>query len=239
MNIMRINRALSYFGVCSRRKADNLILEKKVTVNDCLVTDLSTKVDIDNDIIKLNEIIINKNIKFKYFITNKPINYLSSNQDPHYNLFARDLIEYKDHLFCAGRLDKDSEGLLIYTNDGEFCKILTHPRYEIEKEYIINIDKNMTSNDLKTFSEGIIIDGIKTKECKIVKIKELSYRIIIKEGRNRQIRKMCECLGYKVLKLKRIRHGKINLGDLEVGEYREFNSEELLYVKQLKELYVK
>ncbi|MDD7761973.1 MAG: pseudouridine synthase [Firmicutes bacterium] len=234
---MRLNKYIAHSGLCSRRHADELIKSGAVSVNGDIITNIGHEVT-DEDYVKVN----GKNIKLVegnvYFVLNKPVNYLSSNKDPHHELLARDLINYNGKLNSIGRLDMDSEGLMIYTNDGIFTNIMTHPSFEITKKYLVSFNEYIPDEKLKEVENGVVIDEVMTNRCKIKlkrrESKNTKIEIIISEGRNRQIRKMFEAVGYNVTGLKRLCHGEIELGELPIGKSRQFTKNELDYVRRVK-----
>ena len=201
---MRLQKFLSHAGVSSRRAAEELIKQGKIKVNGQIITQLGTEIDEYKDRVDYNNKFIKLPEKFIYLALNKPVGYIcSQNNEQGKTIF--DLIKSKERLFSVGRLDKDSSGLLLLTNDGEFANEMTHPRYEKEKEYFVVLDRNLTPQDKERIERGIMIDGKKLQPCKIDLGKNNSYKIIIKEGINRQIRRMLGRFGYDVKKLKRIR----------------------------------
>lgn len=239
---MRLNKFISNSGYCSRRNADTLIKEGKVTVNGSVIYNIGHDVA-DDDYVKVEGKLISENNRLVYFVLNKPKGYLSSNYDKHHDQLARDLIHYKGKLNYVGRLDLDSEGLLIFTNDGEFTNIMTHPSFNISKKYLVYIDEYVPDDILTKIEGGVMLDDGMTKECKILVKDRNKYKtkleIQISEGKNRQIRRMFEYFDFKVTKLVRIMHGKISLGNLSSGEYRQFDKNEIQYVKELIETHDK
>lgn len=230
---MRINKYIAKSGICSRRKADRLIIEKRVRVNGEIVSEAGLdikdedKVEVDGKLISLEE-----NFYIKLY---KPVSYITSNYDPHNKKDLNDLISLDKKFHAAGRLDKDSEGLLIITNDGNFTNKLTHPSFEISKEYIVWTDGELSDSDLKQFKKGVDIGrGEITSNANINKLYTNTYRVEISQGYNRQIRRMFEYFKLKVTRLKRIRIGEIKLDGMKQKEYRYFNSKELDFVKKIK-----
>ncbi len=232
---MRLNRFIAESTQFSRRKADQLIQAGKVFVNGKLVTDFSTQVDplkdkltIKNDNSTIQRVATSKKI---YLALNKPQGYITTRKDERNRKTVMDLIPKDQSLKPVGRLDKDSEGLLLFSNDGNFINHHTHPKFESEKEYSVEVEGKITDSEKRKLEKGIIIDEKITSPAKvyIVNRSEASttVRIIIHEGRNRQIRKMFDSLGHPVKYLQRIRIGKILLGSLKIGEYRILSSSEL------------
>ncbi len=230
---IRIQKILSDFGICSRRKAENLIVKGCVKVNDDIAK-LGDKADINKDIIKINNNIIKlDNIKNKkyYIMLHKPRGFLSSVSDDRGRKCVTDLLKGIDaNLYPIGRLDKDSEGLLLMTNDGDFANELMHPSKHVEKKYRVTVKPKITEEKLVQLSVGIEIEGKKTLPAKVELIKSLPDRSVLEitlmEGKNRQIRRMCENVGLRVARLKRVSIGKVKLGMLKAGSWRELTKEE-------------
>ena len=224
---VRINKFLSEKGPYSRRGVDRLIEEKRITVNDKVVK-LGTKVSL-NDKIKIDgELVFKPKKKRKniYLLFNKPIGIeCTTNQDVNNNII--DFIGYPSRLFPVGRLDKDSEGLIFLTNDGDIVNKVLRSERNNEKEYIVKVNKKITKEFINKMSRGIKIKNIQTKPCEIKKINNYTFEIILTQGLNRQIRKMCALFEYKVKSLVRTRIMDIKLGNLKVGKYRKFTFEEL------------
>lgn len=230
---MRINKYLAKSQVASRREAENLVLEGRVKVNGNIVTSLSTTVDENSDIVEFDGKIV-KPIEKKYYLKiNKPVGYTCSNKSQFNEKIIFDLIDLDVKLFTIGRLDKDSRGLVLITNDGDIYNKVIHPRSSIDKVYNVILDKNISVNDLNRLISGIDIDGYVTKPAKLIKYRKNRVTLSISEGKNRQIRKMFEKVGYKVLDLHRQSIGNIEIGELESGEYRNLTKEELIYLESL------
>ena len=231
---MRINKFIAKAGYCSRRKADELIEAGKVKVNGQVLTELGYQVDysdvisIGGEILKLEE--------YFYYKLNKPVGYITSNFDPHNDKDLNNLLDLDQRCFAAGRLDKDSHGLLIITNDGDFANSLTHPSSGISKEYVVKVDRLLDKDQIKEFETGLDIGNNEfTADAKIKYIGENTYRVLIKQGYNRQIRRMFDVLGSNVVDLKRERIGAIYLDDLKEGHYQKFNQKEMDFVRLIKE----
>ena len=224
---VRINKFLSEKGPYSRRGVDKLIQEKRITVNDKVVK-LGTKVSF-NDKIKIDgELVFKPKKKRKniYLLFNKPIGIeCTTNQEVNNNII--DFIGYPSRLFPVGRLDKDSEGLIFLTNDGDIVNKVLRSERNNEKEYIVKVNKKITKEFINKMSRGVKIKNIQTKPCEIKKINNYTFEIILTQGLNRQIRKMCALFEYKVKSLVRTRIMDIKLGNLKVGKYRKFTFEEL------------
>lgn len=229
---MRINKYLAHSGVCSRRQADELISQGRVSINEDVVKELGVKVS-PEDIIKLDGKEVKLSKKFEYFLLNKPIGYVSTVKDPHAEKTVLDLVKSEERLYPVGRLDKDSRGIIIITNDGDLTYKLTHPKKDIFKTYEVILDKKPKEVDLKTLIIGIPMDGYLTKRCKIKKISNYNYQISISEGKNRQVRRMFNYIGCKVVDLKRISIGKIKDNYLPEGKFRKLTKEEVDYLRSL------
>ena len=228
---MRLNKFIAESGFCSRRKADDLILEGRVTVNKHEATlgmDIS-----DTDVVKVDGERIKINTKFEYYMLNKPKRVLCSNEDKFGRKLAIDFIKTKRRLFTYGRLDFMTEGLIIISNDGEIYNHVMHPRKKLYKSYIAKVNRDIEDKDIEALTHGIVIEGKRTAPSKVKKIDKKEIRIAIYEGRNRQIRKMLEILGYTVDSLKRVKVGELGLGNLQPGESRPLTTEEIEYLKNL------
>lgn len=231
----RLQKVISNSGYTSRRKAEELILKGLVKVNNKVVYELGTKVN-PNDLIEVNGYII-KNENKVYYLLNKPRGVITSTSDDKGRKTVVDLINTNIRIYPVGRLDYDTTGAIILTNDGEFANLIMHPKSQIDKVYIAKIDGLIGKKQLQMLEKGVFIDGIKTSKAK-ARIKNYDKKtdtsiveLTIHEGRNHQVKKMFESLGYKVLKLKRERIAFLNINDLKSGEYRILNS------KEVKKLY--
>lgn len=230
---MRINKYIAKSGFCSRRKADDLISSGKVVVNGKILEDFSYDTK-DDDIITVDGQILQIEKHF-YYKLNKPIGFITSNFDPYNKKDLNDLIFMDQRFFAAGRLDKDSHGLLIITNDGDFANALTHPSHEISKEYIVKVDKVLSKKDEEKFKKGLDIGNDEITSNSYLKlIGTDTYRVMIKQGYNRQIRRMFQTLGSNVIDLCRIRIGAINLDGLKLSSYKAFDKKEMEFVKLIK-----
>lgn len=229
----RLQKVIANSGYCSRRKAEELIKNGKVMVNGKKIEELGFKVD-GNDIITVENKILKKENK-EYILLYKPRGVVTTTSDEKGRKTVLDLIETNKRLYPVGRLDYDTSGLLLLTNDGELTNILIHPKNEIDKVYIAKINGIMNGFEIKTLEKGVLIDGKKTAPCKVkVRKKEKESSIIeltIHEGKNHQVKKMFETIGFKVLKLKREKLAFLNLSGLKPGEYR------YLSIKEVKMLY--
>lgn len=231
--MMRINKYIAHSGYTSRRKADELIFKGKVKLNGQTIKEPGIQVN-DNDLVAIDGKVLSIEKKF-YIKLYKPIGFITSNFDPYNEKDLNDLVDIDKRFFAAGRLDKDSEGLLIITNDGEFTNNLIHPKFKLDKEYIVKVDSKLSKNQENEFENGLDIgNGEKTSDAKIEYLGNNVYKVIIHQGYNRQIRRMFKVLGKKVIALKRIKIGKISLSDLKEKEYRYFDSEELKFVEEIR-----
>lgn len=230
---MRINKYIAHSGYTSRRKADELIFKGKVKLNGQTIKEPGIQVN-DNDLVEIDGKILSIEKKF-YIKLYKPIGFITSNFDPYNEKDLNDLVDIDKRFFAAGRLDKDSEGLLIITNDGEFTNNLIHPKFKLDKEYIVKVDSRLSKDQENEFENGLDIgNGEKTSDARIEYLGNNIYKVIIHQGYNRQIRRMFKVLGKKVNSLKRIKIGKISLSDLKEKEYRYFDSEELKFVEEIR-----
>ncbi len=230
MEEKRLNKAISETGYCSRRAADKLIEEGRVEVNGVKVG-LGVKI-ISSDIITVNGQRVTKKVDNIYLIFNKPVG-ITCTTDINIKGNIINYISYPERIFPIGRLDKPSEGLIFMTNDGDIVnKILRAGNYH-EKEYVVRVDKKISQNFIKKMANGIPILDTVTKKCKVTRIDDYSFNIILTQGLNRQIRRMCTYLGYEVRQLKRIRIMNISLGKLKIGAYRSFTKEEFVQLNNL------
>ena len=231
----RLQKVIASTGYCSRRKAEELITKGQITVNGKIVTELGTKVN-EKDEIKISGNSIAKEQK-EYYLLYKPRGVVTTTSDDKHRKTVVDLISTNKRIYPVGRLDYDTTGLLLLTNDGELANLIMHPKNEIEKVYIAKVEGIVSYKDIKTLANGVIIDGVKTKKAKAKLLKydkEKKTTIIeltIHEGKNHQVKKMFEALGYPVIKLKRERVAFFDLTGLKPGEYRS------LTFKEVKRLY--
>ncbi len=224
MDKKRINKYLSEVGFCSRRKADDYISDGRVYINGQPAL-LGSKVNIEDEISVDGEIIQYKDKKKVYIAFNKPVGIeCTGNHKVKDNII--DYINHKERLFTIGRIDKQSEGLILLTNDGDIVNNVLRAENRKEKEYIVTVNKKITTEFIDKMRKGVRIMGRITRKCFVKKIHENRFKIILTQGMNRQIRRMCEVLGYRVTKLKRVRIMDIHL-DTKVGEYRNLNNDEI------------
>lgn len=232
---MRLNKFISATGFCSRRNADALIQEKKVTVNGKIAT-LGQDVSIEDEIY-VNGEHLKQNNKDVYIILNKPIG-ITCTTEQHIQGNIIDFINHSERIFPVGRLDKDSEGLIILTNDGDIVNRILREENNNTKEYIVTVDRTITPPFLNGMSNGVkIYNAVKnqyivTKKCEVVKIKQNTFKITLSQGLNRQIRRMCAHFGYKVVNLKRIKIMNLSLDGLKTGQWRNLTAAELDSIKR-------
>lgn len=233
---MRINKYLALCGVDSRRKVEKLILDGKVTVNGKIVTDLATNIDEKVDeVVYDGKILKIQDTKYKYIMLNKPKGYVTTVSDELNRKTVMDLVaDIDERIFPVGRLDYNTEGLLLLTNDGALAERLTKPNFGITKTYICVIEGKIKESELAMLRAGAIIDGEKLNKCKVkvtaVEDNKTRLEIVIDQGKNRQIRKMMEYVHKEVLFLKRIKIGELKLGGLTRGKYRELKDYEINYL---------
>ena len=228
----RINKYLSEVGFCSRRVADRLIEEGKVTING-KIPEVGTKIK-DGDQVEVEGQRIEKSTKQKsiYLAFNKPVGIVCTTDRRVEPDNVIDFIKYPKRIFPIGRLDKPSEGLIFLTNDGDIVNKILRARNNHEKEYIVSVNRPINKDFIKKMSNGVEILDTITKNCFVQQLGQKKFRIILTQGLNRQIRRMCESLGYKVRKLKRVRIMNIKL-DIPIGKYREFTKKELIELNGL------
>lgn len=235
----RLQKYLANSGIASRRKAEEYILQGKVKVNGKVVTELGTKIIPEKDIIEFEGKKVNNDIKKVYVLLNKPIDYVTTVKDQFDRKTVIDIVKSAGkNLIPVGRLDMYTSGALILTNDGDFIFHVTHPKHEVEKTYTVTLRGKVTKEDVENLKQGVIIDEeYKTKPAKvrIMKIDEEKnisrLEIIIHEGKNRQVRKMCEAIGKKVIALHRSKIGNIGVKDLKIGEWRYLTKKEVESLK--------
>lgn len=221
---MRINKYISETGFCSRREADKLIEDGKVTINGRVAV-LGDDVK-GGDEVLVNGMPLTRKKKHIYIALNKPVG-ITCTTERHVEGNIIDFVGHPERIFPIGRLDKDSDGLILLTNDGDIVNRILRAEYNHEKEYIVTVDKPITKEFLTGMANGVKIDDYVTKKCKVSPVGSHVFRIILTEGKNRQIRKMCKSFGYKVKRLQRIRIMNIKLGDLKMGRWRNLTKKEL------------
>ena len=232
----RLQKVIASYGYASRRKAEDLIRHGKVLVNGKVITELGTKVE-TNDIISIDGVIINKDVKYEYYLLNKPRQVISSVTDKEGRITVTDLINTDARIYPVGRLDYDTTGLIILTNDGDFANMLMHPSYEVEKTYVAKLNKILDKDDINKLKKGIVIDNRKV-EIKRFKVRKKDnekntsiIELTIVEGRNHIVKRIFESMHIDVMKLSRVGYAFLTLDGLKSGEYRQ------LSIKEIKKLY--
>ncbi len=239
---MRINKYLAECGIASRRNCEALVLEGRIKINDKVVTNLATDVDVELDQVSLDGKPVKPIAKHLYLMLNKPKGYVCTTADEKGRKTVMDFLVGKypgKRIFPVGRLDYDTEGLLLLTTDGDLANRLMHPRNEISKTYVAKIEGEISEAELNKLRTGVELDGVKTKKCKV---KLLGFEentsvsrieVVITEGRNRQVRRMFESINRDVIFLKRTAIGEIKLGGLYRGNFRELKEKEAEYLKRM------
>ena len=222
---MRLQKFLSAAGFSSRRQGEEYIKQGRVKVNDIVVTELGTKVDPDTDRVEVDGTILSLNKNLVYIALNKPREYVTS-CDQAGTKIVLDLIDIPQRVYPIGRLDKDSTGLLLLTNDGRLHHRLSHPSFDHEKEYEVSVAKPIPSGTLNRLSKGLTLMGRKTRPATVERISSRKFRIVLLEGRNRQIRRMVRKVGNQVIRLHRMRVSNIKIGDLKLGSWRHLTNKE-------------
>ena len=234
----RLQKVIANLGYCSRRHAEELIKEGKVLVNGQVITELGTKVK-SSDSISVEGNILDNNKNYEYYLLNKPRGVVTTTNDEFGRKTVLDLVISSNRIYPVGRLDYDTTGVLLLTNDGNLANKLMHPSSNIEKTYIAKIEGVMNPTSIMKLKKGVVIDGYKTKPAK-VKVKSIDKKmnksivqITITEGKNHQVKNMFEAVGHKVLKLKREKYAIFDVKDLKVGEYRKLTFKEIAVLYSL------
>ena len=232
----RLQKVIASYGYTSRRKAEELIRKGKVMVNGKIITELGTKVEA-NDVISIDSVIINKDVKQEYYLLNKPRQVISSVEDKQGRITVRDLINTDARIYPIGRLDYDTTGLIILTNDGDLANLLMHPSFEVEKTYVAKVNKVLDKDDIKKIKSNIVVEGRKVV-IKRFKIKKKDFEkntsvveLTIVEGRNHIVKKIFSSMNIDVIKLSRVGYAFLTIDNLKSGEYRN------LTIKEIKKLY--
>lgn len=232
----RLQKVIASYGYTSRRKAEELIRKGKVMVNGKIITELGTKVEA-NDVISIDSVIINKDVKQEYYLLNKPRQVISSVEDKQGRITVRDLINTDARIYPIGRLDYDTTGLIILTNDGDLANLLMHPSFEVEKTYVAKVNKVLDKDDIKKIKSNIVVEGRKVV-IKRFKIKKKYFEkntsvveLTIVEGRNHIVKKIFASMNIDVIKLSRVGYAFLTIDNLKSGEYRN------LTIKEIKKLY--
>ncbi len=220
---MRINKFISETGFCSRREADKLVEGGRVTINGERAV-LGSQAEPGDDV-RIDGKSLETGSKVVYIALNKPVG-ITSTTEAHIQGNIVDFVGHHERIFPIGRLDKDSEGLILLTNDGDIVNKILRAEGKHEKEYMVTVDRPVTPSFITGMSSGVKILGSRTLPCQVTRISERVFRIILTEGKNRQIRRMCAAFGYEVRRLQRIRVMNIHLGSLQTGEWRELTAQE-------------
>ena len=235
---IRLNKLLSVYGIASRRAADGLIAQGRVELNGRVVTELGTKADPDTDEIKVDGRRLKAAPNKRHLLMYKPVGVMSTRSDPQRRRTVIDLLSQAGitgYFYPVGRLDYDSEGLIILTNDGSFAERVTHPRYELERTYEAVVEGVPDERDLDRLRRGVLVDGERTQKARISLKRTMAGRkgeqsvleVVIYEGRNRQVRKMCDAIAHPVAKLRRVRIGTISDSRLRPGDFRDLTAPEV------------
>ena len=216
---MRLQKFLSAAGVCSRRKGEEFIKAGRISVNGEVIVELGTKIDPDQDRVEVDGKAIQPSNTLVYIALNKPKDYVTSCSHPGQKVVV-DLVDVSERIYPVGRLDKDSTGLLLLTNDGRLHHRLSHPSFDHEKEYDVTVARPISEGALKKMRDGLPLMGTKTRPARISRISHRRFRIVLQEGKNRQIRRMVRKVGNEVTRLQRQRFASIKLGNLPPGKWR-------------------
>ena len=229
---MRLQKYIASCGIASRRAAEKMITDGRISVNGVVVTQLGTQVKVDTDEVFVDGIRVFPEEEKHYIAYNKPVGEVTTASDPEGRPTVLDrFLDFPVRLFPVGRLDYDSEGLLLLTNDGEMMNRLLHPSYEIPKSYLTRVSNYVSDDDIRMLKKGVMIDGKMTSPAEVRMIRHDTFStellITIHEGRNRQVRKMVASIGHQVVRLKRVRFGPVQLGDLPSGMWRNLTPDEI------------
>ena len=236
MEEIRLQKFLAEAGIASRRKAEEYIMQGRVKVNNKVVSELGTKIIPDKDIILFDDNEVKNKTKNVYILLNKPIGYVTTAKDQFNRDTALDLVKVKERLVPVGRLDMYTSGALLLSNDGDFVYKITHPKHEIDKTYTVTLIGIATNEEVESLRQGVKIDDYVTKPAKVKILKTdvekniSRLEITIHEGKNRQVRKMCEAIGKKVKALHRSKIGNISVKDLKIGQWKYLNEKEVDYL---------
>ncbi len=236
--MIRLQKYLALCGIASRRSSEKMILDGRVSVNGSVITRMGFQIDEARDVVTVDGEVIHPEEEKHYIAYNKPVGEVTTVSDPEGRATVMDkFTDYPVRLFPVGRLDYDSEGLLLLTNDGDMMNRVLHPSREVLKVYWIKVSNHLSPEDIVTLRKGVMIDGKMTSPASVRLIRENTFDTVllisIHEGRNRQVRRMVEAVGHKVISLRRVGFGPVSLGDLPVGMWRPLSPEE---IKKLKEI---
>jgi 23S rRNA pseudouridine2605 synthase len=241
---IRLQKILSTAGVASRRAAEELITQGRVTVNATTVLELGSKADPDVDDIRVDGRRVKPPARRRYFLLNKPRGYITSRSDPQHRPTVIDLLArhgIRDYIYPVGRLDYESEGLLILTSDGDLAAMLTHPSHGVGREYEVRVLGVPDEHEILRVARGVVVDGRRTAPAEVRRTKvfegddgrvETLLTVVIHEGRNRQVRKMCEAIGHPVVRLRRLAIGPLRDAKLRPGDFRELSADEIAALKK-------
>jgi len=230
---VRLSAFLARCGIASRRKSDQIIASGSVKVNNTIVVNPYYKIDPEKDRVTIGNKKVEPSKRHVYIALYKPVGYLSDLVDKRNRKLARSLLKEEERLFPVGRLDYSSEGLMLFTNDGTFANRVMHPRYEVEKEYVVKVKGRLTADTLKNVIKGLFIEGELYRFDLVEPVRaekaDTWYRVVLHEGKNRMIRKVADAISHPVLTLKRVRIGPIRLGALKPAEYRHLTQREVFF----------
>lgn len=226
MEKKRLSKVLAAAGVASRRACEELIFEGKVTVNGAIVLKPETHVDLHEDDVRVNEERIHAEQQKIYYVLNKPYGFICSNKPMDRKKIVVDLFPPDKRLFTVGRLDRDTTGLLIVTNDGHFAQRVIHPNANIEKEYLVKTVQEISAEHLIDISKGAFVDGVFVRPVSVKKVRRGTLKVIVKEGRKREVRVFVQKAGLDIVSLTRIRIGGLSMGSIPEGTYREMQESE-------------
>jgi len=233
-NLIRLQKFLASSGIASRRKCEEYILNGRVTLNGKIITELGVKIDPSSDVVLFDGKEIKEESKKVYILLNKPIGYVTTAKEQFGRDKVLDLVKIKERVVPVGRLDMYTSGALILSNDGDFIYKVSHPKHEITKTYTVTLKGKVSDEEINTLREGVVLDdGFKTSKAKVKRImedeenKRTRLEIVIHEGKNRQVRRMCEAIGKHVLALHRSKIGDIDVKNLKIGNWRYLNEKEV------------
>ena len=231
MKKLRLNKFLSGSGVASRRKCDEIIASGKVTVNGKVVTEIGSQFNEKKDKVMVEGKAVCLPSSFVYIKLNKPKGYACTASDEKGRKTIYDLVDCEERLFSIGRLDYNTEGLIILTNDGDFANKVSHPKFNVEKEYRVTVEGKVKESELAVLRKGVVVDGQKMPPAKVKLLSQdeniSKISVVINEGQNRQVRRMFEAIGREIKLLKRVRIGSVRLGGLSRGQWRDLTEDEL------------
>lgn len=238
---MRLQKFMAHAGVCSRRHAERMIMEGRVAVNGLVVTEAGVKVDPARDLVKVDsrKVVIDSSVSHEYWLLYKPVSVLSTVKDPMGRSTVMDYFRdlHGKRIYPVGRLDFDSEGLILLTDDGELANRMLHPRYKLEKTYHVTVKGHPSGQDVARLEKGVFLENRKTMPCSITLLgktrRNSTLKVILREGRKRQIRRMFDMVNHKVIRLLRVSTGPLNIRGMKPGEKRPLTSKE---IKTLKEM---